>query len=241
MNDLAITIGLISFPGLIATLLADKLVVHASRWDTFKYFVYTFVFGLLSYVLLQALSSIVSAVGYRLIYLDTDAVLKTWSALTSANATVNFPEVAWATLLAPVVAIVAIVIVNLKLLNKIATYCKISSKYGDENLFSYYLNLSGIEWIYVRDISNNLSYRGQIYSFSEADQLHELVLADVTVYSYDDSSELYKVPMVYLCKPAGTFIIEATPDLVIGDCDEERDQRRLNADPGEGGIDTSFK
>lgn len=243
MNDLVITIGLISFPGLIATLLADKLVVHTARWGTFKYSVYTFVFGLMSYVLLQILNYLVGYFGYSLIYLNpAHKILQIWSVLTAHKTAVSLPEVAWATSLSPIIAVIAIATVNLKLLNKLATHLKITTKFGDENLFSYFLNLSGVNWVYVRDRENNLSYRGQISSFSENDKLQELVLSDVTVYTNLESDELYKVPMIYLSKPLGSFlIIEAAPDTTTGDKDEERDQRRLNQNPSKGRRKTNNK
>jgi hypothetical protein len=41
--------------------------------------------------------------------------------------------------------------------------------------------------------------------------MQELVLADVAVYRYKDSSEFYSVPEIYLCKELGKFIIESIP------------------------------
>lgn len=230
MNDLAVTLGLISFPGLIATLLADKLVVHTIRWGTFKYSIYTFVFGLSAYVLLQAIASSVGWLGYTLAYLPPKThVLQTWGVLTSGSAGgVRLAEIAWATALAPVVALFAIATVNLKLLNKASARLKVSDKFGDENLFSYYLNLAGFDWVYVRDIANDLTYFGKIHSFAETEHLQELVLSDVTVYSCKDSDELYRVPMVYLSKPLGFFLIETAIEPTNGDSDEEGHQRGDN-------------
>ena len=236
MNELAVTIGLISLPGLIAAILSDKLVVHTARWEIFKYSIYTFVFGVGSYGVLQMLSSAAHALNCHLPFLVAGKpTLETWTVLTTSGAKPILAEIAWAAALAPLLALLAIQAVNRKWLNRLAQKARVSAKYGDENLYSYYLNLNVVNWVYVRDIANNLSYRGQIYSFSETPALQELVLNDVTVYSYLESEELYQVPMIYLSRPLGALLIEAAPDPSNGsNGNEERDQRGHSPNPGEG-------
>lgn len=56
MSELAVVIGIILFPGIIATVIADKLVVHVRPWGSFKYSLYAFVLGVMSYVGLQAVA-----------------------------------------------------------------------------------------------------------------------------------------------------------------------------------------
>jgi hypothetical protein len=51
--------------------------------------------------------------------------------------------------------------------------------------------------------------------------MQELVLADVTVYRYEDSSELYSVPSIYLCKELGKFIIESIPNELLREDNNE--------------------
>ena len=71
-------------------------------------------------------------------------------------------------------------------------------KVNDENLFSIFLGDKNISWIYIRDIKNSLTYRVWIYSFSESEEGKEIVLKDVTVYSYPATIELYEVKSIYL-------------------------------------------
>jgi hypothetical protein len=109
-------------------------------------------------------------------------------------------------------------------INKIAKKLKISTKYGDENLFSFFLNSQNIDWIYVRDIQNNLTYQGRVVSFSENDGMQELVMSEVTVFKYETSEEFYSVPLIYLSKPSGNFIIEAVPPELL----EEKNGKEAN-------------
>lgn len=216
MNDLAILIGLISFPGLIATVLCDKLLVHAERWESFKYAVYTFVFGVGSYVALQVAVWGLGMLGRHLPLLTGRSDLRLWDTLISGKP-LDFSEVAWATAIAPVVALLAVYLANKKVVNCFGQRLRISNKYGDENLFSYFLNSSDIYWIYVRDPSVGLSYRGAVRSFSETKEVQEIVMTSVTVFDYTDSVELYRLDSIYLSKPLGSFIIEAPASINQGD------------------------
>lgn len=77
-----------------------------------------------------------------------------------------------------------------KLINLFGKWIKLTNKYGDENLYSYFLNAKDVDEVYVRDI-NNLTYHGLIDSYSENDEIKEIVLVDVVVYDYETSKELY--------------------------------------------------
>ena len=230
MNDLLLTIGIISFPGLIAALVCDRLVVHTSPWTSLKYGIYTFVFGVSSYVALQAAYSALLAFNRHLPFLQEATALSTWSLLSTHGGQVSYAEVGWATLISPLVAIAASMLVNYKVINKLAQRFKISRKFGDENLYTYFLNSPSINWIYVRDFKNNLTYQGLVQSFAETKEMQELVLADVTVFEYSTSDEFYSIPFLYLCAPHGSYTIEAIPNKLLGEHDgqEKRDKRGHN-------------
>ncbi len=236
MNELLLTIGIISFPGLIAALVCDKLVVHTEPWGSLKYGIYTFVFGISSYVVVQSVCFLLFKIGYHLPLLNVGGTLSTWKVLSSHLGSVSYFEVIWATLVSPFVAAAASVVVNYKLINKAAQRLGISRKFGDENLYSYFLNSPDINWVYVRDFKNNLTYQGRVQSFSETKEVHEIVLAEVKVFEYSTSDEFYDVPFIYLCGPHGSYAIEAVPPERLGETDgqENTDQRRLNPGSGEG-------
>jgi hypothetical protein len=56
MNEIAIAVSVIFFPGLISTIIADKVTVHSKSWTSFKYGIYSFVLGVFCYVIVQILS-----------------------------------------------------------------------------------------------------------------------------------------------------------------------------------------
>lgn len=103
-----------------------------------------------------------------------------------AGAGIQAWEICVAVFVSVLVAFFASWTINFKLFNKIAQKLKVSTKYGDENLYSYYLNAEEIDWIYVRDPKNGFTYQGRVVSHSENDKVQEIVLSEVSVYSYSD-------------------------------------------------------
>ena len=142
--------------------------------------------------------------------------LDVWSLVTDGRMRIDLLEVFAATVLSVPVAFVGAFLINYKIFHKLAQKLRISQKYGDENLYSYYLNAKEIDWVYVRDFERKLTYQGRVVSFSENEKIQELVLSDVTVYAYDDSTEYYSVPNIYLCREMGRFVIEAIPAEYMG-------------------------
>lgn len=210
MNQLAVAIAIVLFPGLIASVICDKVTVHYQRWDIFKYGVYSFVFGLLAYTFLQGIVFVLNFFDRTLPAIEVGArgSLNAWTLVTAEKYKIDLAEVLWATILAPFVAAIAAAVVNLKLITRVATRLRISNKYGDENLYSFFLNSEGVDWVYVRDKETEVTYFGKVLSFAEYSGTQELVLDDVSVYDIATSAYLYSVARVYLTKPMGHFIIE---------------------------------
>lgn len=211
MNELAIAVAIVLFPGLIATAIADKITSHCQKWDSFKYGIYSFIFGVACYVALEVL---VRFLNYLPNCLTPDSLvnsLSVWQFVNPPTTRINPSEVIFATAISPFIAFAAAFLVNHKVFNEIARRFRVSNKYGDENLFSFYLNAKEIDWVYVRDPKNKLTYEGRVVSYSETDTIQEIVLSDVSVYAYHDSTKLYDIPSIYLANAIGIFIIEAVP------------------------------
>lgn len=209
MNQLLVSLIVILLPGIIATIISDKLTTH-SKWDSFKFSLYSLILGMAAYVLLQLLVYLFDIIfctilSYKLIW----SHLAIWAnILVDKKNSLSSLEICQAVLLALPVALIASYTINYKFFNKIAQKIKVSYKYGDENLFSYYLNTKEIDWVTIRDTENNLTYEGRVISHSENDNIQEIVLSEVTVYRYTDSAELYSIPTIYLSRASGKFVIE---------------------------------
>ncbi len=212
MNEFLAALVIILFPGIVAAVICDKIAVH-SRWGSFKFTLYAFVLGVSSYALVQVAQWAVYSLAslcprWEIIGNQNLAV---WAYVVDSSRELRPGELVVGSLVAIPVAFLAASAINHKWLNKIARRFGVSTKYGDENLFSYYLNADEIDWIYVRSISDGITYQGRIVSHSENENLQEMVLSEVSVYRYEDSAHLYDVPTLYLSGELGKFIIEAVP------------------------------
>lgn len=209
MNDLVLSVAVVLFPGLIAAILTDNLIVHKKPWSNFKLGLYSFVFGVSCYTVLQLIAWVGVFNPFNLTFLPKLAgQLDIWNFGTNSHSSIEIEEVIAASALAIPIAAFFSRIVNTKLFTYLAKLAANSDKYGDENLFSYYLTSDEISWVYVKDREANLTYEGYIDAFSENETIQEVVLKDVTVYGYTFSEELYTAPSIYLCKPLGVLIIE---------------------------------
>jgi hypothetical protein len=213
IDQLAVILVVVLFPGILATVIADKLAVH-SRWSSFKYALYSVVLGVLSYAFLQL---IVYADDILRWYACSQPLvwhhLSIWKFAQYGKADIPAWEVVSAVFFAIPVALFASACVQHKWITRVGNRLRITRKFGDENLYTFFLNSTDVDWVYVRDKESDLTYQGRVQSFSENDQarIQELVLFDVTVYRFKDSAELYSVPALYLSRPMGKFIIERVP------------------------------
>lgn len=207
MDQLLITVIVLIFPGIICAIIFDKITSH-SKWTSFKFSLYSLVLGIFCYTLLQTVYFFIDAIKI-LACGGSWTWLTIWNAALRPDDALSGKEVVLATLCAPLVAFFSSFLVNHKVFNKIAKRLKISTKFGDENLFSYYLNSPSVRWTYVRDEEQGITYFGEIASFSEGENHHELVLLDVSVYNTETSKLLYEVPSTYINKPFGSLVIEA--------------------------------
>jgi len=72
-------------------------------------------------------------------------------------------EIFFASIFAFFIACLVSAGMNYKILTRFAGYFRISNKYGDENLFYYYLNNKNIDWIYVRDFPKKMIFKNCHY------------------------------------------------------------------------------
>ncbi len=201
MSELTVKLIILLLPGAVSTLIFGKLILH-KEWDSFKFVLHSILFGAFSFLILQIV--------LNLLNLISDSFIKTlsiWSTITDSQK-IPYAEIGYSTLISIILAFVVSKIENKKIVSKVAKRFGISNKYGDENLFSRFLNSSSTDYVYVRDIKNNLTYHGWVKSFSESENVSEVRLCDVIVYSYYNCEYIYEVPEVYLSFSKHDIIIE---------------------------------
>jgi hypothetical protein len=206
-SELMIRLIVLLIPGVIAALIIETLTVHKA-WDKFRFMVYAILLGFASYALLQLVLGIIWFTCRLLAFDFTYTKLGSWASLFNAKDPIDVIEVMLACGASVILGGGLSAIIQYKVTHRIARWLRISDKYGDENLFSFFLNAKEVTWICIRMPSKNLTYEGWRESFSETDKIREIVLRDVRVYRYEDSALLYEVPAIYLCLPVDDIVIE---------------------------------
>lgn len=207
MTELTIKLIILLLPGAIATLIYGKLILH-KEWDNFKFVLFSILFGIFSYFLLQVIIDFLNLIAF-----SKFSNLSLWNDLNNPNL-IPYREIIFSTIISVILAYLVSLAENEKVLSRIAKHFNVSNKYGDENLYSKFLNTKEVEYVYVRSIKNNLTYYGWVKSFSESENFSEILLSEVSVYSYEDSELLYDVPEIYLSFNKQEIIIElAKPNI----------------------------
>ena len=212
MNEAVITIAVILFPGFLATLIVENFLNYSPKWSSFKFGIHAFILGVMSYMALQMIVWIIGFIPTRIEFLpELAGNLDIWTFASDRDGKIDIAEVFAAVVFAPIVGVITTKLANDR--NwfglKKATG---SVKYGNENLFSFFLAAKNLGYVYIRDYELDIMYEGTVASFSENDDIQEIVLENVRVFRNHDSELLETLPSIYISKSAGKFIIEDAPE-----------------------------
>jgi hypothetical protein len=194
--ELTLKLIILLAPGAIASIIFEKLTIH-KKWNSFQFVANSILFGGVSYLLAQFIFS----------KFGKDAsFVNFWSNLPTKQ--IPFEAVIKAIIASVLIGFICAGLDNYKIINRIGKFFKLTTKYGDENLYSYFLNADNVNEVYFRDIGNNITYHGMINSYSETNEFKEIVLRDVKVYDYASSELMYELDKIYLSHPKDDIIIE---------------------------------
>ncbi|MCX6147308.1 MAG: hypothetical protein NTW25_08680 [Candidatus Kapabacteria bacterium] len=206
MSEFSIKLIIILIPGIIATKIVWMLTSNQNN-SKFNFIISAILYGVFSYLLFQIVSfiGIYSLLNFIFNTHYNYTSLKIWG-LNSHK--IYYDEVMWASFFSIIVGLLITLSDNYKILNKFAKKLRISNKFGDENLYSYFLNSKEIDYVYIRNIKNNITYYGRVNAYSENKTDCEIVLLEVSIYRYEDSILLYEVDQIYLSFNRSELIIE---------------------------------
>jgi hypothetical protein len=165
MEISALTLKLIFLltPGAVAAIIYKRLTIRPKEGSDFMFVINSILFGMFSYVLLQL--TIFGCMCFCNHFKDAEhydySLLKVFGKLSDSTV-IPYTEIIDGTFFAIILGLVITWIDDKSYLYKLAKKLKISSKYGEENLYSYFLNSPEIDWVYIRDIKNSLTYKGGV-------------------------------------------------------------------------------
>lgn len=208
VSELTLKLIIILIPGVMATLIYEKLTERREARNSFRLTILAVVFGFFSYISVQ--------IGYSIFcflrnILGDGTILYSGYLHTFRNLSdssdIPYKEVIAASFMSFLFAYIIAGVRRYNLFNTLGRKLHLIDKATDEDLFTYYLS-GDVEWVYIRDLGKKLTYKGYLKKFCERNDSKEILIKNVTVYNYEDSAELYKVSEVYLYFKTDNFIIE---------------------------------
>lgn len=209
-------------PGILWSFILTLYTIHRER-SLFFFSLQSLLFGLASYLVLWIASFATSC--FTITFFEV---------LRDGDKDINPSEILLACIIAVVAGIVHCAIYNKKLINSRLRCIGVTKKYGNESVWSYFLNADNDAWVYARDLERNLCYKGYIDAYSDENDAHELLLKSVTVYRSSDGAELYHLKKVYLIFKSDCFSLEFPADSskneTLDASQKEHEQRKHKED-----------
>lgn len=210
ITELVWKLFLLLLPGVVATLMLNQ-ITGSKKMSPFNFMINSALLGIASFILMELVVSFVNifrAIFSQEIKIHWGLNLTIWDNLFDNSKDFNKLEIIFSYLLSIPLGIFYGFIVSKKFFNKIFQRLKFTHRYGDDDVWSFFLNSPDAQWILVRDKSTNLTYFGSLRAYSDTTERREILLNDVTVYTSDSWDYLYSSESIYLELENNQFSIE---------------------------------
>ena len=188
LSEFTFKIFLLFIPGLTAFIIFDYITSHKET-KLHRAIIESLLFGFASYFIYFLITKIPWF----------ELQISFLGSLTEKETPLNFLEISLATVISLPIALISARLDNSKLINRIATYLRVTNRHGHVDLWNYIMNSTDIPpWVVVRDIENDLTYEGWIEGFSDSTEMDELFIRDVNVYQNSTARLLYSTPGLYI-------------------------------------------
>ena len=121
---------------------------------------------------------------------------------------IDWRELYIAIIVSGILAIALSYVFNYKLITKLGRLIRATRRFGDEDVWEYLHNSPDVEWVYLRDHQQGVTYYGRVAYFSDRFQDRELVLTEVIVYNNESGEQLYDLDGAYVARDSSTMTIE---------------------------------
>lgn len=213
MDELSIKIIMILFPGIITTMLLDKITEH-KPWNNFKYSIFIIFYGVMSYFIIQILYIVhlfyeVGKVGFDM---KDVKILNVWDFNNKETKEIPYQEIIKAGFVSFLLGIFISYIDHKECFSSLLLKLGITNKYGSYSTNYQLLKSTRNNWIDITIWDKNLFIRGIVISINETDGFCELCINNAEVFIiYNDSIEsLYKVDYISLSEKPDNLLISTT-------------------------------
>lgn len=213
MDELTIKIVMLLFPGIICTILLDKILEH-KPWGNFKYSLLIIFYGVLSYCFLQMVYVILHffKVGWSNFDFTKVEMLSAWQFSDGNLKNLPYLEILCAGIIAALLACIVSYIERKEWIISILRKLNITEKYGDYTTTYQLLKNNRNQWIDITIWDKSLFIRGIVISINETNGLCELCISDAEVFAFtkDGMRILYFVDFISISESYSNLIISTT-------------------------------
>lgn len=201
LSGFLIRIMFLALPGIIGSILYRKLKGKTSLkdWEDVLEF---FLFSVLSYALYGLGIEFLNGIGW------THTTVTSVEAFSDEKIPIAWHEIGIASLIGIILAFIASTLHTYKAINRLGRSLRVTTRFGDEDVWHYLNNIRNLNWLFVRDHKLGLIYFGWILVYSSSGEERELLLRDVRVYSNSTNDFLYEVTLMYLSRDRYDLTIE---------------------------------
>lgn len=210
ITELVWKLFLLLLPGVVATLMLNQ-ITGSKKMTPFNFMINSALLGIASFIIMElavSIFNIIRALFSPEIKINWGLNLTIWDNLFDNDKEFNKLEIIFSYLLSIPLGVFYGFIISKKLFNKLFQKLKFTHRYGDDDVWSFFLNSPNTQWILVRDKSTNLTYFGSLRAYSDTTEHREILLHDVTVHTSDTWEDLYSSESVYLELEENKFSIE---------------------------------
>lgn len=201
LSSFLIRIIFLALPGIVGSILYRRLKGKSSLKD-WEDVLEILLFSLLSYALYGLGLAIFNGLGWA------HSTVTSFEAFSDEKIPISWPEVLIASAIAIPLAFAASALYTYKTINWIGRFLTVTKRFGDEDVWSYFNNVYGAQWVFVRDHKLDLLYFGWILVYSDSEKQRELLLRDVRVFNNSTDDFLYEVSRMYLSRESFDLTIE---------------------------------
>lgn len=121
-------------------------------------------------------------------------------------------EIALSVPLSFVLAILWLYSVKHRIMMKFLHYIGATTRFGDEDVWSFTLNSqdANVEYVHLRDFENGVVIGGWVNTYSENEDFREILLTNAIIYQdgEDKAEVIAEVPSIYISRPKGSIWLE---------------------------------
>lgn len=213
MDELSIKIIMILFPGIITTMLLDKITEH-KPWDNFKYSIFIIFYGVMSYAILQFyyIATLFYEVGKVGFDMKDVKILNVWDFNNKEIKEIPYQEIIKAGFVSFLLGLFISYIDHKEYFSSLLLKLGITSKYGNYSTNYQLLKLKRNDWIDITIWDKDLFIRGIVVSINETDGFCELCInnAEVFIISDNGMDSIYKVDYISLSEKPDNLLISTT-------------------------------